>query len=90
MRVTVLIALSLLLMACGTAPAGSFQTGVRYQQITNPPAVFCVPMNGNTMPEPGCGITILDTQTGTIFIHRATDWQEEDPHTGKITLHDLH
>ncbi len=41
------------------------------------------------MPEPGCGVMILDTETGSVFIHRATDWQEENPHTGKITLHDL-
>jgi hypothetical protein len=91
MRVLGLVLSSLVLVACsGTTPTGSFQAGIRYQQITNPPAIFCPATNGNTMPEPGCGLVILDTQTGTIFIHRATDWQEEDPHTGKIAIHDLH
>jgi hypothetical protein len=73
----------------GPYPSGVSQLSSRYQQITNPPAIFCPPLEHNTMPEPGCGIVILDTETGTIFIHRATDWQEENPHTGKVQVHDL-
>jgi hypothetical protein len=83
---------SLAMMACtgGLLPpsSSSFQTG-RYQQISNPPATFCTPLGQNTLPPPGCGTAILDTQTGTIFIHEATDWREENPHTGKIAIHDL-
>jgi hypothetical protein len=82
-----LIPIPILLAACGTNPLP--RAGGHYQQITNPPGVFCPATNGNTMPEPGCGLMILDTETGSVFIHRATDWQEENPHTGKIKLHDL-
>lgn len=87
-----LIAPSLTLMACtsGLAPSSApFQPAARYQQISSPSATFCPPLGQNTLPPPGCGITILDTQTGTIFIHEATDWREEDPHTGKTAIHDL-
>jgi hypothetical protein len=80
----------LTIMACTgcTAPSGSPQPG-RYQQIHNPPPTFCIPVGQNTLPPPGCGITIIDTQTGTIFVHEETDWREENPHTGKFTIHDL-
>jgi hypothetical protein len=91
MRFLGIVVPSLATVACtgGLAPSsGSFQVG-RYQQIVNPPATFCPPLGQNTLPPPGCGIAILDTQTGTIFIHEATDWREENPHTGKIVIHDL-
>ena len=91
MRSLQLIAPSLTLMACtsGLAPTPApFQLG-RYQQIGNPPATFCPPLGQNTLPPPGRGITIPGTQTGTIFIHEATDWREENPHTGKTAIHDL-
>jgi hypothetical protein len=85
-----LIAPSLAMMACNGAPApsGSPPSG-RYQQISNPAPIFCPPIGQNTLPPPGCGTVILDTQTGTIFIHEATDWREENPHSGKIAIHDL-
>jgi hypothetical protein len=90
MRAFWFVAPSLALIGCAASPQplGSPQHG-RYQQISNPPPTFCPPLGQNTMPPPGCGLVILDTLTGAIFIHEATDWREEDPHTGKIAIHDL-
>jgi hypothetical protein len=87
-RIFWIIPLALTVGACGSNTLAP-HVGGRYQQVSNPPAIFCPATNGNTMPEPGCGVMILDTETGNLFIHRPTDWQEENPHTGKITLHDL-
>jgi hypothetical protein len=50
---------------------------------------LCLAIAPDVKPPPGCGTTILDTQTGVIFIHRGIDWLEEDPHTGKFELHDI-
>jgi hypothetical protein len=85
------IAPSLTLMACtsGLAPTSAPSQPGRYQQISNPPATFCPPLGQNTLPPPGFGITILDTQTGTVFIHEATEWREENPQNGKTAIHDL-
>jgi hypothetical protein len=76
----------MLLTACGES--NPTQAG-RYQQIENPNPPLCVATDLNVKPPPGCGITILDTQTGTILIHRGIDWLEENPHTGKSEIHDL-
>jgi hypothetical protein len=75
-----------LMVGCG--PSNSIQTG-RYQQIENPNPPLCIPVGMNIKPPPGCGVTILDTQTGSIFIHTGVDWLEEDPHTGKVAIHDI-
>ena len=75
------------IVACGTSV--SPQIAGRYQQITNPPAVLCLATGLNTTPEPGCGLMILDTQTGTIFIQRGSDWLERNPHTGLNSVHDF-
>jgi hypothetical protein len=88
MRIFLVIAMALPFLSCGSSNPAP-RVGGRYQQITNPPEVFCPATNGNIKPQPGCGVMILDTESGNLFIHRATDWQEENPHTGKITLHDL-
>jgi hypothetical protein len=51
--------------------------------------LVCFPANGNNALPDGCGVMILDTETGNLLIHRSSDWLEENPHTGKITIHDL-
>jgi hypothetical protein len=90
MRALWLIAPSFAMVACNdVAPPSGYLPSGRYQQISNPPPIFCPPIGQNTLPPAGCGTIILDTQTGTIFIHEATDWREENPHTGKIAILDL-
>ena len=79
--------ISLFTVACG--PSNLTQIG-RYQQINNPNPPLCAPIAPNVIPTPGCGVTILDTQTGAIFIHRGIDWEEDNPHTGKAELHNLY
>jgi hypothetical protein len=71
------------MLACGASGAG------RYQPISGPPAVSCPSTIGNGLPQDGCGVMILDSQTGALFVHRTTDWLEENPRTGEVTLHDL-
>ena len=86
MRILILVALSFLSVACEAH---------RYQQVANPPldrdalAAACTPPGG-TLPAAGCGLTILDTQTGTIFIREPILWREENPHTGNSEEHPLH
>lgn len=85
MRVLWLVVPSMLMVTCDQ----SSSTPGRYQQIENPNPPLCVAFGPNIKPPPGCGITILDTQTGTIFIHRGMVWLGENPHTGKSELHDI-
>lgn len=74
-RLPLLLALLLVsVSACGRS---------KYQQIANPHPE-CGPL-----PEPGCGIAILDTQTGTIYVRDSLGWWEEQPQSGKITRHKL-
>jgi hypothetical protein len=70
-----------LLTACGTQRAETNQSG-RFQQITNPNPPEC---GGN--PPNNCGITILDTQTGTVFTRERSAWWEENPQTGRFVIH---
>lgn len=86
MRALWLVVPMMLLVTC--VPSSSTPAG-RYQQIENPTPPLCMANAPNIKPPPGCGITILDTQTGTIFIHRGMDWLEENPHTGKSEIHDI-
>jgi hypothetical protein len=86
MRALGLVALSLFMEACGYIRPSS---AGRYQQISNPNPPLCLPEGPNIKPNPGCGITILDTQTGTIFIKEYGGWHEESSISGKTEDHVL-
>jgi len=89
MRAWGLAALLLSTVGCGYIPQSGPGQVLRYQQIENPNPPLCVPTGLDTKPPPGCGITIIDNQTGVIFVREMTDWREENPHSGKIEDHDL-
>lgn len=78
MRCVRLMALALIMASCS-----EMKDGYRYREISNPH-----PECGAT-PEPGCGIAILDTQTGTVYVRDSLGWWEEHPQTGKIIQHKL-
>jgi hypothetical protein len=62
----------------------------RFREIHLPRAVQCDGLPTiTTVGGPGCGLAIMDTQTGTIFIHEGSDWLEQDPHTGKSTWRNI-
>jgi hypothetical protein len=100
MRVLGLVALSLILEGCDFS---SSQSGRYQQISNPRPADCIVvdaakadkeyfdqllkgPPSGK--PFSGyCGMTILDTQTGTIFTRDLDSWHEENPHTGKTENH---
>jgi len=99
MRVLALVTLSLILEGCDF---NSSQPG-RYQQISNPRPPDCIVDTAKADKEyldqllkesPAgkplsayCGMTILDTQTGTIFTRDLHSWHEENPHSGKTENH---
>jgi hypothetical protein len=82
MRTTGIVIALALLAACGLQRQDANQTAGRFQQINNPHPPEC-----GVNPWNGCGITVLDTQTGTIFTREQSAWWEESPQTGKWTIH---
>ena len=81
-----ILGLAILCLAIAACDSESTNAG-RYQQITNPPVVSCTSESRFTAPD--CGLMILDTKTGTIFIREMSDWREENPHTGLVEEHPL-
>jgi hypothetical protein len=87
MRILGLVILYLAAVACDPTPS---KAG-RYQQINNPrPAsAFCPEPGAGSIFDPDCGLTILDTWTGTIFVRQQGQWHEENPQTGHFEEHPL-
>jgi hypothetical protein len=83
MRIIGLTIALILLSACESQKTGVNQAG-RFQQITNPHPPEC-----GVNPANGCGLTILDTQTGTIFTREQSSWWEDSPQTGKLISRDI-
>jgi hypothetical protein len=56
----------------------------RFREIQLPHPIQCDGLPTLTkVGGPGCGLAILDAETGKVFIHEGSDWLEQDPHTGK-------
>lgn len=75
----------LLLLALGSLSC----SGPRYQQVIGQHTERCGLTGENVTPEPACGVAILDSETGTVFVRDNAEWLEENPITGKVTIHHL-
>jgi hypothetical protein len=73
-----LAASSLTVIGCSSTP--------RYREVANPNTGFVCGQS----PHLGCGVTILDTVTGTVFEKDQDGWWEEDPKTGLAVFHKVH
>jgi hypothetical protein len=82
MRIFGSVILCLVTLACDSK-AG------RYKQINNPRYEHASAVCPDPGRDPDCGLTILDSSTGTIFIRQSGQWREENPHTGHFEEHSL-
>jgi hypothetical protein len=85
--------LRLLLAISATSLLGCGSKMGRYREITNNPHPACGPNNtSGASTDPflfGCGIAILDTETGTVYLRRQNAWSQEQPQTGQVSTTDL-
>lgn len=52
----------------------------RFRELANPNPSFACEIS----KEFACGIALLDTQTGTVYLRNAGGWTEEHPQAGKV------
>jgi hypothetical protein len=72
---------SLLYLLASVLALGECGSDGRFQAITN------THTNCGDKPDATCGIGVLDTRSGTVFVRDNAFWREEHPQDGAVTAH---